>query len=114
MFYFTTTAGKKKEGLVWSSLYFLEMESDAGANTVFVIAVFRHIIMVIDVQSPSQGDVIVDAGLGFREMGAFDICGIGLDSQNMGCSDADAAVKGGRIGLVADVVAPAAEKLDIS
>ncbi len=90
------------------------MESDAGANTVFVIAVFRHVIMVIDVQSPSQGDVIVDAGLGFREMGAFDICGIGLDSQNMGCSDADATVKGSRIGLVADVVAPAAEKLDIS
>ena len=42
------------------------------------------------------------------------MCGIGLDSQNMVCSDADATVKGSRIGLVADVVAPAAEKLDIS
>ena len=113
MFYFTTATGKKKEGLVCDSRYFLEMECDTGTNTVFVIAVFWHVIMVIDIQSPSQGDVIVDAGLGFRKMGSFDIRGIGLDSQNMGRSDANATVKGGRIGLMVDIVAPAAKKLDI-
>lgn len=90
----------------------LKMEGHAGADAVFVVAVFGHIVMVIDVQSPAEGDVVVEAGLGFGEMRAFDISRIGLETQDVRCSDADAAVEGRRTRLVVDVVAPAAEELD--
>lgn len=51
----------------------LKMEGHAGADAVLVVAVFGHIVMVIDVQAPAEGDVVVEAGLGFGEMRAFDI-----------------------------------------
>ena len=88
-------------------LHPLEMEGHAGADAVLVVAVFRHIIVVIDVQSPAEGDVVIEAGLGFGEMRAFDISRIGLETQDVRCSDADAAVEGRRTRLFVDFVAPA-------
>ena len=85
----------------------LEMEGHTGADAVFVVAVFGHIVMVIDVQSPAEGDVVIEAGLSFGEMRAFDISRIGLETQDVRCSDADAAVEGRRTRLFVDVIAPA-------
>ena len=41
-------------------LRLLEMEGHASADAVFVVAVFGHIVMVIDVQSPAEGDVVIE------------------------------------------------------
>ena len=68
--------------------------------------------MVIDVQAPAEGDVVIEAGLGFGKVRALDVGRIGLEAQDVRRSDADAAVEGRRARLFVDVVAPAAEELD--
>ena len=45
-------------------------------------------------------------------MRAFDISRIGLEAQDVRCSDANAAVEGCRTRLFVDVIAPATEELD--
>ena len=90
----------------------LKMEGHAGADAVFVVAVFGHVVMVIDVQAPAEGDAVIEAGLGFGKVRALDVGRIGLEAQDVRRSDADAAVEGRRARLFVDVVAPAAEELD--